>query len=170
MRKIQYFDTELTVEEYIRKEILKNAGSQNIALKSDLEKMCNIRNIEYDKQTTKEELLNSLIKYGVSYEEIASCFSVGVSSQVYQKAFGISHTDIKRLEKHGALEVVGTYRYRAFGQYNYAPLYDLYQYAKMSDADIQSLLEQYPKGKRGQRKETQTTVHVDQRRKEDNDE
>lgn len=152
MREIQYFDTELTVEEYIRKEILKNAGTQNVAMKSDLEKMCDTCEIPHDKTTTKEELLNALLEYGISYKEIASCFSVGVSSQVYQKAFGISHTDVKRLEKHGVLEVVGTYRYRAFGQYNYAPLYDIYQYAEMSDEDMKQLLEQHPKGKRVKRK------------------
>ena len=158
MRKISYFDTELTVEEYVRKEILKNAGTQNVAMKSDLERMCKDRNIEYDKETTKEELLNFLVKYGVDYKELASCFGVGVSSQVYQKSFGVSHADIKRLEKHGALEDVGTYRYRAFGQYNYAPLYNLYQYAQMSNEEMRLLLEQYPKGKRVKNKEVQSHV------------
>ena len=147
MRTIHYFDSDLTVEDYIRKEILKNVGTQNIAMKSDLENLCAELKIEINKKTTKDEMLDMIIESGYSYENIASTFGVGVSSQVYQKAFNITHQDIKRLEKHGVLEVVGSFRFRAFGKYNYAPLYDIYQYARMSDEDMKKLLEEYPKRK-----------------------
>ena len=40
------------------------------------------------------------------------------------------------MERNGVLKKVGKYRFRAFGKYNYAPLYDLYQYAQMTDEDI----------------------------------
>lgn len=148
MRTIHYFDSDLTVEEYVKKEILKNAGTQNVAMKSDLEHMCETLEIDFHKNSTKEELLTLLLENGCSYESLASSFSIGVSSQVYQNAFNITHQDIKRLEKCGALEVVGEYRFRAFGKYNYAPLYNIYQYARMSDDDMKKLLEEYPKRKR----------------------
>lgn len=72
----------------------------------------------------------------------------GVSSQVYQNTFNITHQDVKRLEKHGVLKKVGEYRFRAYGRYNYAPLYDVYQYAQMTENDMQDLLKKYPKGKK----------------------
>lgn len=83
---------------------------------------------------------------GVTCEEMAR--HVGVSSQIYQKTFGISHQDVKRLEKHGVLKVVSYYQYRAFGDYHFAPLYDVYQFGRMTDKDMQNLLEEYPKGKK----------------------
>lgn len=66
-------------------------------------------------------------------------FGVGVSSQVYQAAFNITHKDIKRLEKRYPKKV-GEYRFRAFGRYNYAPLYDVYQYAQMTDEAMGDML------------------------------
>ena len=40
----------------------------------------------------------------------------------------------------GVLKKVGKYRFRAFGKYNYAPLYDLYQYAQMTDDAMEDML------------------------------
>lgn len=104
--------------------------------------------LEYDKKLGKDDLFDLLIEKGCTYEKLAEFFGVGVSSQVYQSSFGIEHQDIKRLEKHGVLKVVGQYRFRSFGKYMYAPLYDIYQFARMTDEDMQKLLEEYPKGKR----------------------
>ena len=130
MRKINYFDREVTVEEYVK----------------SLYEMCQERGIPCKKSLPKEEFWNFLMEDGVTCEEMAK--HVGVSSQVYQKAFGISHQDVKRLERHGVLKVVSHYQYRAFGDYHLAPLYDVYQFGRMTDEDMQKLLEEYPKGKR----------------------
>ena len=48
--------------------------------------------------------------------------------------------DVKCLERNGVLKKVGKYRFRAFGKYNYAPLYDLYQYAQMTDDAMEDML------------------------------
>lgn len=144
MRTIHYFDSEMTIEDYVKKEICKNDGGQSVAFKDDLIRLCESHKIPYKKKMSKDVLFDLLIENEISHKSLAASFSVGVSSQTYQKAFGISHNDVKRLEKHGELEVVGTYRYRAFGKYLYAPVYDIYQYGKMTDDDMRILLEKYP--------------------------
>ena len=80
----------------------------------------------------KEELFDLLCNNGFEYKQFADLFGIGVSSQVYQSAFNITHQDVKCLERNGVLKKVGKYRFCAFGKYNYAPLYDLYQYAQMT--------------------------------------
>ena len=102
-----------------------------------LRKMCQYRNV-------KEDLFDLLINNGISYKYLAGLFGVGVSSQVYQKSFNITHKDVKRLERKGILKKVGEYRFRAFGKYNYAPLYDVYQYAEMKDDDMRNILKENP--------------------------
>nr|DAD79746.1 MAG TPA: dissimilatory sulfite reductase D [Siphoviridae sp. ctHjy10] len=140
MRNIKYFGKELSVEGYVKKEICKNAGTQSIAFKEQLISLCESADIECNKKMKKEELLDLLVSNGFKYEQLAELFAIGVSSQVYQSTFNISHRDVKRLEKRGILKKVGEYRFRAFGRYNYAPLYDLYQYAQMTDDDMRDML------------------------------
>ncbi len=147
MRKIKYGDNELTVEEYITKSICSNQGTQSICFKEDLFKLCDFADIPYTEKMTKKDLLDLLFESkAVDYRVLAEMFHIGVSSQVYQGTFRITHQEVKRLETHGVLKVVGTYRFRAYGKYNYALLYDIYQYAQMSDEDMKNLLMQYPKG------------------------
>lgn len=50
MRTIPYFDSELTVEEYIKKEICKNAGTQSVAFKDNLMVVCNSMGIAYEEK------------------------------------------------------------------------------------------------------------------------
>lgn len=94
---------------------------------------------------SKEELLQLLIDSGYTYKKIAEYFKIGVSSQVYQESFGITHTDVKRLEKHKVLRIVGTYDFRAYGRALSAPLYDAYQYANMTDEEMKQYLQEYSK-------------------------
>lgn len=154
MRKINYFGQEISVEEYVKKEICKNAGTQSVAFKDDLIDLCASLGIDCNAKMGKDELFDLLIHNGCEYKQLARRFGVGVSSQVYQSSFKISHQDVKRLEKHGVLKKVGEYRFRAFGKYNYAPLYDVYQYAQMSDEDMQRLLDdRYSKRKGGKKQD-----------------
>ena len=130
-RSFRYFGKEYTFDEWVRREILKNKGTDNIAQTKDLEKICS----EIDR----------LLQAGFSSEKFAKRFSIGVGSLAFQDTFGITHDDVKRLERHGALTVVSKERYRAFGQNCYAPLYDLTEICQMTDEDMQALLEAYPK-------------------------
>lgn len=52
----------------------------------------------------KEELFDLLCNNGFEYKQFANLFGIGVSSQVYQSAFNITHQDVKRLERNGVLK------------------------------------------------------------------
>lgn len=147
MRNINFWGKNLSVDEYVKAEICKNAGTQSLAFKEQLVLLCNSAGIECDEKKKKEEVFELLINNGFEYKQLAEMFGVGVSSQVYQAAFNITHKDIKRLEKNGIIKKVGEYRFRAFGRYNYAPLYDVYQYAQMTDEDMSDILRKYSKGR-----------------------
>lgn len=140
MRNINFWGENLSVDEYVKAEICKNAGTQSLAFKEQLVLLCNSAGIECDEKKKKEEVFELLINNGFEYKQLAEMFGVGVNSQVYQATFNITHKDIKRLEKKGILKKVGEYRFRAFGRYNYAPLYDVYQYAQMTDEAMSDML------------------------------
>ena len=140
MRNINFWGENLSVDEYVKSEICKNAGTQSLAFKEQLVLLCNSAGIECDEKKKKEEMFELLINNGFEYRQLAEMFGVGVSSQVYQATFNITHKDVKRLQKKGILKKVGRYRFRAFGRYNYAPLYDVYQYAQMTDEDMSDML------------------------------
>ena len=140
MRNINFWGENLSVDEYVKSEICKNAGTQSLAFKEQLVLLCNSAGIECDEKKKKEEMFELLINNGFEYKQLAEMFGVGVSSQVYQATFNITHKDVKRLQKKGILKKVGRYRFRAFGRYNYAPLYDVYQYAQMTDEDMSDML------------------------------
>ena len=140
MRNINFWGENLSVDEYVKAEICKNAGTQSLAFKEQLVLLCNSAGIECDEKKKKEEVFELLINNGFEYKQLAEMFGVGVSSQVYQAAFNITHKDVKRLQKKGILKKVGRYRFRAFGRYNYAPLYDVYQYAQMTDEAMGDML------------------------------
>lgn len=140
MRNINFWGENLSVDEYVKAEICKNAGTQSLAFKEQLVLLCNSAGIECDEKKKKEEVFEQLINNGFEYKQLAEMFGVGVSSQVYQATFNITHKDVKRLEKTGILKKVGRYRFRAFGRYNYAPLYDVYQYAQMTDEAMGDML------------------------------
>ena len=140
MRNINFWGENLSVDEYVKAEICKNAGTQSLAFKEQLVLLCNSAGIECDEKKKKEEVFEQLINNGFEYKQLAEMFGVGVSSQVYQATFNITHKDVKRLEKKGILKKVGRYRFRAFGRYNYAPLSDVYQYAQMTDEAMGDML------------------------------
>lgn len=139
MRKIKYFDKELTVEEFVKKEICKNGGTQSVAFKDSLIGLCESLKIPCNDKMSKNELFDLLVTNGHDYRDFAEKFGVGVSSQVYQKEFNITHKDVKRMEKKGILKVVGEYRFRAYGKYMYAPLYDVYQFCEITEKELNSL-------------------------------
>lgn len=141
MNKILCFEKEFTIEQFIKMQICMNGGTQSFAFKDNLIGLCKQKGLSVKNNMSKDELFELLISNGFEYQQFADMFGVGVSSQTYQHAFDISHKDVKRLEKNGTLKVVGSYRFREWGRYNYAPLYDIYQYARFSKADIAELLE-----------------------------
>ena len=75
----------------------------------------------------------------VSEEELADRYGIGVTSKNYQEAFGITHKQVKKLEKKGILKVVGNYEFRTYGRMLKAPLYDAYQFAMIADETVKEI-------------------------------
>ena len=139
MRKIKYFDNEMSVDEFIKIQIVKNAGVHSFVLKKDLIEECTSRKIKFEKKSVKEQLLELLINNGVTYKELAEKYKIGISSKGYQETFGITHKQVKNLEKQKIINVVGSYEFRAYGKYLDAPLYDVYQLASISEEVIKNI-------------------------------
>lgn len=139
MRKIKYFDNELSVEEYIKIQLVRNDGAKSLVYRQDLIDECESRNIQTKATSTKEQLVELLVNNGVTYKELASKYKIGVTSKAYQDTFGINHNQVKKLEKKKVIDVVGQYEFRAYGRNLTAPLYDIYQFASIPKEVIKNI-------------------------------
>ena len=99
MRKIKYFDSELSIEEYIKIQIVRNDGIRSLVYRKDLLEECASRNIQTKATSTKEQLVELLVSNGVTYKELTNIYKIGVTSKAYQDTFGINHNQVKKLEK-----------------------------------------------------------------------
>lgn len=139
MRKIKYFDSELSIEKYIKIQIVRNDGIRSLVYRKDLIEECASRNIQTKATSTKEQLVELLVNNGVTYKELASKYKIGVTSKAYQDTFGINHNQVKKLEKKKVIDVVGQYEFRAYGRNLTAPLYDIYQFASIPEEVIKNI-------------------------------
>ena len=139
MRKIKYFDNQLSVEEYIKIQLVRNDGAKSLVYRQDLIDECKSRNIQAKATSTKEQLVELLVNNGVTYKELASKYKIGVTSKAYQDTFGINHNQVKKLEKKKVIDVVGQYEFRAYGRNLTAPLYDIYQFASIPEEVIKNI-------------------------------
>ena len=139
MRKIKYFDSELSIEEYIKIQIVRNDGIRSLVYRQDLVDECKARNIQTKATSTKEQLVELLVSNGVTYKELANRYKIGVTSKAYQDMFGITHNQVKKLEKKKVIDVVGQYEFRAYGRNLKAPLYDIYQFASIPEEVIKNI-------------------------------
>ena len=139
MRKIKYFDSDLSIEKYIKIQIVRNDGIRSLVYRKDLIEECASRNIQTKATSTKEQLMELLVSNGVTYKELANRYKIGVTSKAYQDTFGITHNQVKKLEKKKVIDVVGQYEFRAYGRNLKAPLYDIYQFASIPEEAIKNL-------------------------------
>ena len=139
MRKIKYFDSELSIEEYIKIQIVRNDGIRSLVYRKDLIEECASRNIQTKATSTKEQLVELLVSNGVTYKELANIYKIGVTSKAYQDTFGITHDQVKKLEKKKIIDVVGQDEFRAYGRNLKAPLYDIYQFASIPEEVIKNI-------------------------------
>ena len=139
MRKIKYFDNELSVEEYIKIQLVRNDGIRSLVYRKDLIEECASRNIQTKATSTKEQLVELLVSNGVTYKELANRYKIGVTSKAYQDMFGITQNQVKKLEKKKVIDVVGQYEFRAYGRNLKAPLYDIFQFASIPEEVIKNI-------------------------------
>ena len=80
-----------------------------------------------------------LVNNGVTYKELANIYKIGVTSKAYQDTFGITHDQVKKLEKKKIIDVVGQYEFRAYARNLKAPLYDIHQFASIPEEVIKNI-------------------------------
>jgi len=149
MAKLIRYEKEMSLEEYVIAEVCANYGTQTRVTASYLKKMLDACKVSYKKGATKEDMIRKLYEHYQDWEIVARELAVGVKVNQYVAAFPfVKNADIKRLEKFEVLRVVGYQEFRAYGQYKYAPIYDLVQFMNMSEEEMRGYLEEYPKGKR----------------------
>lgn len=90
MRTIKYFNKEISVDEFIKQQIIRNDGTRSLVYKHKLVEECEKRNIKTAVTSTKEQLTELLADSGMSYKELADRYGIGVTSKNYQEAFGIT--------------------------------------------------------------------------------
>ena len=62
MRKIKFFESEIPVEEWVKREICKNGGTDSIAFKSDLVNYAELIGVPGNEKMSKVELFELLLK------------------------------------------------------------------------------------------------------------
>ena len=149
MAKLIRMEKEMTMEEYVMKEVCSNYGINNRITVPVMKNILDVCEISYKKNTTKEEMIRKLYEYYQDWGIVAKELEVGVHVNQYIEAFPfVTNSDIKRLEKFEVLKVVGYQQFRSYGQYRYAAIYDLEQFINMTEEKMQAYLKEYPKGKR----------------------
>ena len=149
MAKLIRFEKEMTLEEYIIADVCANYGTQTRITVPVLKHILNVCEMDYKKNATKEEMIRKLYEYYEDWGKVAKELDVGVKVNQYVAAFPfLTNADVKRFEKFKVLKVIGHQEFRAFGQYRYAPIYDIEQFINMTEEQMRTYLEEYPKGKR----------------------
>ena len=89
MRNINYFDKELSVEEYVKKEVCKNAGTQSVAFKEQLISLCSSAGIECNEKMKKEEL-EKIISQIIEETGASSMKDMGKVMKLAKEKCGVS--------------------------------------------------------------------------------
>lgn len=149
-----YMDQFTSPEDFIRHQICRNKGTQNLMDKSVMIALAQTNGAEVNDKMTKEELYAQLRKV-VPLEEIAAeCEHLGVASISYQRKFGITNTQLRSMAKSGFIQITGTERFRSYGAYREANLYSVFDYFRLTQADVDTWLQAHKSAHR----KTDTTI------------
>ena len=136
---MSYINNYSSPEEFIRKMITANMGTDSLMYKHDMIKLAESKGLSSEKKAlkamNKDELYDLLIG-SMTAEELAIYAHVGISSFEYQQNFDIDNSDVKFMASHGFIAVTGKARFRAFGKYHYADLYSCFDYFRLTKEDV----------------------------------
>ena len=94
MRTIKYFDKEISVDEFIKQQIIRNDGTRSLVYKHKLVEECEKRNIKTAVTSTKEQLTELLADSGMSYKELADRYGIGVTSKKDRKSTRLNSSHV----------------------------------------------------------------------------
>lgn len=151
MADLIVYGKSVTLEQYVKYWVNKNDGVRTYIQRSDMIHYLKEAQLTPAKRKeTREELLIRLHEaWGNDWTVTAKKLCIGVKGRDYIARFPfVTSGDLKRLEKFGAIHIVGYEAFRMYGKECYAALYDVIEFCEMTKEQLQSLLITYPKGKR----------------------
>lgn len=141
-----------TPEQYVRYLVNVNKGTDSPVLKNKLIEYAHTLGVSVDPKMTKNEIFEAIIEKSKSESEtskkIAEKFKLGISSLAYQRKFGITNDEVKRMARLGYISKTGEERFRAFNKDCYAPLYNIWEYFELTVDEVKMWLTENPKGTR----------------------
>lgn len=130
-----------TPEAFIIAELCKNKGAQNNVMKCELVEDAKKLQIDFDeKRADKKELIEKIIAK-IGTEAVAEQYGVGIGSYHWQQKFDITNADVRKMAKKGFIKITGRERYRAFGKYQWANLYSVFQFYQLTAEEIHKWLD-----------------------------
>ena len=126
----------------IKKLISQNKGTQNSIMKSDLLKLAEANGISVKGSDTKAAIFTALAEK-MPLEAIAEKCNIGVSSRNIQQKFGVKNAEVKRMANKGLIRITGKEKYCRFGTTFTANLYSIFDFYRLSCADVQAWLNQH---------------------------
>lgn len=136
---MSYIDNYSSPEEFIRKMITANMGTDSLMYKHDMIKLAESKGLFSPKKALKamnKDELYDLLLGSMTAEELALHAHIGISSYEYQQRFDIDNSDVKFMASHGFISVTGKRLFRAYGKYHYADLYSCFDYFRLTKEDV----------------------------------
>lgn len=140
---MDYMDFFMTPEAYLLHQISVN---RDCLTKEKLMQLAEENLLEASPDAEKRVVAEALLEKMGAPWLAEQCEHFGVSAYSFQKKFGITNADVKRLANAGFLEITGSERFKIDGQYKYANLYNVFQFYQLEKLDITECLEEIKHG------------------------
>lgn len=135
-----YIDRFETPQEFIRSEVLANRGTRSPVTKEFMITCAGWKAKEGEQpgKMTKAQLWDMLYQqYG---DKVYTMFPVGVNSGAFQRKFGITHYEVKKLAAAGVIAVTGEYAFRAYGKNLHAKVFSAFDYFRLTPTEVRQAL------------------------------
>lgn len=151
MKKLYGYDRNMSKDEYIIAELSRHNSTTCITglTKEEMYDLLDHNNVKYRKSELWSSLFDKVLNLPeITLDDLASMKGIGVKSKDYQEAFGITRSDVSRLERFGKLKVVRVENVYKYNKTLHVPVYDIKQFDEMTEDDMNYLMIHFPKGKR----------------------
>ena len=151
MKKLYGYDRNMSKDEYIIDELMRHNSTTCITglTKEEMYDLLDNNNVKYRKSELKSSLFEKVMNLpDITLDDLASMKGIGVKARDYMETFGITRSDVSRLERFGKLKVVCVETVYKYNKTLHVPVYDIKQFDEMTEDGMNHLMIQFPKGKR----------------------
>lgn len=135
--EIKQNDTPATI---LRALALQNRGADNFFRGPQLEGLLRDRGVEPPERARKSELYDLLAEH-CSLEELERIGGMGLPSLDWQRRFGITGAQVRKLARRGVMRRTGMERVRRYGKCINCPLYSVIDFFRLADEEVRKALE-----------------------------